>query len=481
MPVPVISVSQMRQWENATWAGGQTEAAVIQAVGKAIAHRVRQLTAPREPILCLAGKGHNGDDARAVCAALGNVREVAMVDVLDPAKELAALKDRFRAGPSGVKWIVDGLFGIGLNRPLDGHWRELIDFVNTLNIPALSIDVPSGLNAQTGEVEGAAIRAEVTLTVGAPKVGLLKAPEWVGRLEVVFSVGLLPCPIESELNWTLPQDFDGLPPRRAVAGHKGSFGHVAIIAGSLGYHGAAVLAARGAGRAQPGLVTVYPQEPVYVPVASQLQSAMVHPWRADEPLPKTCTAILFGPGLAQGDLPERLKDPLRRLWRSCPSAMVVDASALAWLEPGAPPPGAIRVITPHPGEAGRLLGLSADRVQADRVTALRGLSERFGNCIVVLKGNQTLVGQTAGNIFINGSGNPMLAQGGSGDLLGGYLSGLLAQPQWQAQPITAVRYAVWQHGASADRLAKRRCNWTVEDLAATIGSFRSEHDEQGSP
>jgi NAD(P)H-hydrate repair Nnr-like enzyme with NAD(P)H-hydrate dehydratase domain len=116
---------------------------------------------------------------------------------------------------------------------------------------------------------------------------------------------LIACPLSSELNWTLPQDFDDWPPRRPVESNKGTFGHLAIIAGSAGYHGAAVLAARGALRAQPGLVTVEPQESVYIPVAAQLQAAMVRPWRAARPLPANATAILFGPGLAADKLPSR--------------------------------------------------------------------------------------------------------------------------------------------------------------------------------
>jgi len=157
------------------------------------------------------------------------------------------------------------------------------------------------------------------------------------------------------LNWTLPEDFAGLPPRRTVDGNKGDYGHVAIFAGSVGYHGAAVLAARGALRAQPGLVTVYPHETAYRPVAGQLQSAMVHPWLPDTPLPKTCSAILFGPGLAMEDLPQAVKLEMRSLWRYSTLAMVVDATALSWLESRPTPPDALRVITPHPGEAGRLL------------------------------------------------------------------------------------------------------------------------------
>jgi NAD(P)H-hydrate epimerase len=325
------------------------------------------------------------------------------------------------------------------------------------------------LNAETGGVEGAAITADLTLTVGAPKRGLLKAAQFVGRLEVLSDAGLAPCPFESELNWTVKTDFEHLPPRRPVEGNKGTFGHLAIYAGSSGYHGAAVLAGQGALRARPGLVTVFPQESVYVPVAAQCQSVMVQAWQSGKALPKSCSAILFGPGLAAPELSDTVKEEMRTHWRKTPLPVVADASALDWLPPGPTPAGVIRVMTPHPGEAGRMLGRSAASVQADRVLALRKLSKRWGGCFVVLKGHQTLVGRATGRIFVNSSGNPHLAQGGSGDLLGGYLAGLLAQPDWQNDPLTTIRYAVWQHGAAADRLSEAQANWTVEDLSRQLG------------
>jgi NAD(P)H-hydrate epimerase len=220
------------------------------------------------------------------------------------------------------------------------------------------------------------------------------------------------------------------------------------------------------------LVTVIPQASVYAPVAAQLQSAMVHPWLPGTALPKRCSSILFGPGLAADELSDTIKEDLRSLWRNSPLAMVVDASALDWLEPGPASTEAVRVITPHPGEAGRLLKTSAQEVQAGRLAALRNLSNLFGNCWVVLKGHQTLVGRAAGDVFVNSSGNPFLAQGGSGDLLGGYLAGLLAQPAWREDPLQAARYAVWQHGAAADYLTETQPNWTVEDLAAWLGRIK---------
>ncbi|MGH7994306.1 MAG: NAD(P)H-hydrate dehydratase, partial [Limisphaerales bacterium] len=282
-------------------------------------------------------------------------------------------------------------------------------------------------------------------------------------------VGLIPCPHQSELNWTLPGDFAGFPPRRGVAGHKGTYGHLAIIAGSLGFHGAAVLAARGAQRAQPGLITLFTQENIYRPVAEQLQAVMVNIWKPETKLPESTSAILIGPGLAAPEISIAMKTPTQELWRDSKLPVIVDASALAWLEPNTVPKNAIRVITPHPGEAARLLGMTSNEVQADRPRALRQISKRFGNCWVVLKGHQTLVGRSAGEIFVNSSGNPYLAQGGSGDVLAGFIAGWLAQPALHDDVGKTLRFAVWQHGNAADMLQAARTNWVVEDLVAELG------------
>ena len=464
MPLPILSVTQMREWERATWATGQTESAVIERVGAAIGNRLLQLTRPGDKILILAGKGHNGDDARAALPILAD-RKVTLLDVIDPKSALVQLNDL----NNDFRFIVDGLFGIGLNRSLSGSWQEFIAAVNGRGVPILSVDVPSGLNAETGQPEGAAIRAAITLTVGAPKLGMLlpEALPFVGRLEALSNVGLIPPPDQSELNWIVADDFNHFPPARAVASHKGSYGHVVIVAGSLGYHGAAVLSAHGALRAQPGLVSVFTQETVYVPVASQLHAAMVHPWGEGKTFPDNCTALLFGPGLAGNEVSETFKKELRTLWTESPLPMVVDASALDWLEPDTTPK-ALRVITPHPGEAARMLKSSSAKVQADRVAALREVSERFGNSWVVLKGHQTLIGRSTGNIFLNSSGNPFLAQGGSGDILAGLLAGLLAQPSLAGTPEKTIPYAVWRHGNAADNLLREKKTWTTEDLAQVV-------------
>ena len=470
MPAPVISVAQMREWEQAAWAAGKTESAVIARVGEIAARRARRMARAGDRVLVLAGKGNNGEDARHALKHLPSDWLLCAQNVSGTDADFAAALAQLEERPA---LIIDGLFGIGLNRPLDAKWAGLIQRINELQTQVLSVDVPSGLNADTGEPQGAAIHATVTLTLGAPKRGLLQPAAWpfVGRLEVAPDIGLTRCPHASELNWTLPEDFDDYPPARETAANKGDFGRLAIIAGSLGYHGAAVLAARGAQRAQPGLITLFTQESVYQPVATQLQAVMVHIWRPNLPLPGNFNTLMAGPGLAAENLPEVLRATIRQLWQNSSAPMLVDASALDWLPAGQlAKPELVRVITPHPGEAARLLKIPTPEVQANRVAALRELSQRLGNCWVVLKGNQTLIGRSTGGIVVNSSGNPYLAQGGSGDVLAGYLAGLLAQPGLQADPLKTLALGVWQHGAAADRLSEMKRNWVIEDLAVEIGA-----------
>jgi len=472
MPVPVISIAQMREWERATWSTGQAEAEVIRRVGAALARFALELTQPGDVILILAGKGHNGDDTRAARDFLKD-RRVELLDIVAPETDLPELERQLFLRPA---LIIDGLFGVGLDRPLADDWKKIIETVNRSGIPVLAADVPSGLNADTGEPVSSrvAVEAAVTLTVGAPKTGLLAQNAWpfVGRLVVANDVGLIPCPHTGGLSWTLPEDFRNFPPCRPVAGHKGTFGHLGIIAGSFGFHGAAVLAARGAQRAQPGLISLFTQESVYHVVAAQLQSVMVNLWTPDLKLSDTVSAVLMGPGLAAAGLADAMALTTRRLWRDSPLPVIVDASMLDWLPLGATAKNAIRVLTPHPGEAARLLNQTTQQVQANRPQALRDISRRFGNCWVVLKGHQTLIGRSEGEIFVNPSGNPHLAQGGSGDLLSGYLAGLLAHRGLQTDAGKLIRYAVWEHGTAADKLQAVRANWVIEDLVEEIGRAR---------
>ena len=468
MSLPVIDVVQMRAWEAASWAAGRSETDVMRAAGEAVARRAERMTRENDAILILTGKGRNGKDAQLAGDALRRRRGQCLL-IADPVAARPALEKSLREHPA---LIVDGLFGIGLNRALSPDWMELIEAINRSGCPILAIDVPSGLDAATGQVCGAAIRAATTLTMGTIKKGLLTAEAWpfVGRLETAPDLGLIPCPHTSDAQWLTASDFSGFPPRREVAGHKGSFGHVLIIAGSLGYHGAAVLAARAALRSRPGLVTLWTPPDAYLPVAAQLRAAMVHPWRADLEVPPSTTAIVAGPGLAAANVPADLRERVTTLWARSPLPMLADASALVWLTPtpGQASPHT-RWLTPHPGEAARLLRVAISEVQADRPRALRELSARYGHSWVVLKGHQSLVGSSQGAYYVNSTGNPYLAQGGSGDLLSGFLGGLLAQPGLQEAGIArAICFGVWRHGHAADQLQERGQSWTIDDLESAL-------------
>ena len=182
------------------------------------------------------------------------------------------------------------------------------------------------------------------------------------------------------------------------------------------------------------------------------------------------TSLVIGPGLADPKLSPELRQLVQSLWQTFPGALVLDASALAWIKPNTAKPTGIRVITPHPGEAARLLDVPTADVQADRLSALRKLATTFGDPLVILKGHQTLIGSSSGLVAVNSSGNPHLAQGGSGDLLAGFLGGLLAAPENQLRSVQTVRHGVFEHGAAADRLQSRRSNWTIEELAVELGA-----------
>lgn len=470
MPLPIVSVAQMREWEKATWASGQTEAAVIKQAGAAVARKAERLTKSGDFIVVLAGKGHNGDDARVAAETIAD-RQVHLFRATDPNSASAQIAPVLARKPA---LVIDGLFGIGLNRSLGPDWMKLIRQINGSARPILAVDVPSGLNADTGEPLDDSIRATHTLTLGAAKQGLLTPNAWqfVGRLEVASDIGLTPYPFTTEVSMIVAEDFADFPPPRPIGGHKGTFGHIAIVAGSFGFHGAAVLAARGAQRAQPGLITVITEDKVYHPVAEQLQSAMVQTFGPKLELPETCSAVMIGPGLASKDLSPIIRETAQRLWRESPLAIIVDASGLQWLPSGPCPPNVLRVITPHPGEAARMLETASADIQSNRAKAVRDLSKTWGDCYVVLKGHQTMIGRTKEDLAINCSGNPHLAQGGSGDLLAGYLGGLLAQPALQKTAAKTIQYAVWQHGAAADDLESQRPNWTVEELADVLGSVR---------
>ncbi|MDA7916524.1 NAD(P)H-hydrate dehydratase [Verrucomicrobia bacterium] len=408
--IPIITVEEMRVWENASWEAGISERKVIGNVGEIIAAHLLKNTKKGDLIVFLAGKGNNGADARAAAEHL-NDRRTVFIDTLAPKTQLQSVIDALAKRP---KVVVDALFGTGLNRELNKDWINLINTVNESHLQILSIDIPSGLSGTDGTIRGAAIRADVTLSLGGIKTGLVKGgpnTALVGHLICEPHIGLYQQPAqETQRFWIDKHEFLNFPPRRSCDSHKGTHGHLCILAGSLGYHGAAVLCAKAAAKSRPGLTTVLTSRDALTPIASQLATQMVNIWQGD--LPERITCLVIGPGLAGHDLDANLKTEFQKLWENFPHPIIVDATALDWIPKNSTETKGLRVLTPHPGEAARMLNVTTEEIQKDRESSVRKLSQKYANAIVVLKGQHTLVATTDSEITYNGSGNPALAQGG---------------------------------------------------------------------
>lgn len=438
MNTPLLRGSDLRELEI-RHAGARPP--LMERAGRAAAdHAQLLLNGNRAPVLILAGPGNNGGDARVMARVLRQ-RRIAVV-LVGPAEAVPA-------GKYGL--IVDGLFGIGLARPIEGAWAELVARINAFAGPVLALDIPSGLDGDTGKVLGIAVRATHTLSFIGGKPGLytLDGPDHCGEISVV-DLGLRLDRFPGAL--LSIEDFrECLTPRKNNS-HKGSHGSLAVIGGAAGMTGAALLAARaglqlGAGRVFAGLLQALAVDPL------QPELMLRSP---DDALAQATTAVV-GPGLGASDAAAEI---LRRALSPKPGAdfpLLLDADALNLL--AAHPVlaahvarrAAATVITPHPAEAARLLASTTDAVQADRVGAALELARRF-KAHVALKGCGTIVAHPDGRWRINATGNPGLASGGSGDVLSGMAGALLAQG-WPAA--AALSAAVHLHGAAADALAAR--------------------------
>jgi hydroxyethylthiazole kinase-like uncharacterized protein yjeF len=432
MNIPLLRSGELRELERRH---ADTRPPLMERAGRAAADQAQQLVkGSRAPVLVLAGPGNNGGDARVMARVLRQ-RGVAVV--------LVGPGETVPDGKYGL--IVDGLFGIGLTRPIAGPYSDLIVRINAFPGPVLALDIPSGLDGDTGRVLGVAVRATHTLSFIGGKPGLytLDGPDHCGEIHVV-DLGLkldgFPGAILS-----LDDFRDSLIPRSRNS-HKGSYGSLAVIGGAAGMTGAALLAARaglklGAGRVFVGLL----QELAVDPLRPELML------RSPEDALAQATTAVVGPGLGASDAAVEI---LRRVV-SADFPLLLDADALNLI--GAHPVLAARVarrnqptlITPHPAEAARLLASTTEAVQADRVGAALELAQRF-NAHVALKGCGTVVAHPDGRWRINTTGNPGLASGGSGDVLSGMAGALLAQGRPAAAALSA---AVHLHGMAADALA----------------------------
>jgi ADP-dependent NAD(P)H-hydrate dehydratase / NAD(P)H-hydrate epimerase len=461
---------------------GRGAAAVIQAA-------LPDLGLPRRGarVAIVCGKGGNGGDGFVVARWLRRAGHRIQVFLLTPRDEVrgdAALKLREmeRRGVrahvvedpatladalSAAQLVVDAILGTGARGLPAPPIAAAIEQVNASGRPVVSLDIPSGLSADALPAEGPAVRAVLTATFAGLKRGLVSGAgvASAGRV-IVVDIGVPAAEVQRGVS-TFVLEADDVRchfPPRARDTHKGSYGHLLVVAGSVGKTGAAALAARAATRAGAGLVTVATAASAQPVVASLILEAM------SEPLPETAArtialpaldtlrelaerrdAVTLGPGLGLEDDTQELA---RRLVFECPRPMVVDADALTalagrldHLRSAAGP----RCLTPHPGEMARMLGTSVAEVQSDRIATVRQFATAY-QTPVVLKGASSVIGLPDGTVLLNPTGNPGMASGGTGDVLSGVLGAFLARP---LEPRAALAAAVYLHGLAGDVAAER--------------------------
>lgn len=440
-------------------------------------------------VLVLAGKGNNGGDglvaARYLRSAGFQVAAYIVVDEQEYQGEarlaLEAARDAgvsmtpvARASASDLEKsmaatdvIVDALFGTGFRGSVTGDAATLIELANQTGTPIVAVDIPSGLHADTGRSEGPCIQATATVTLGLPKVGLLVHPgaSMAGVIYVAdigYPSTLADDPAIST-HLVTAEMVRSLVPLRAPDAHKGTYGRVLVIAGSVGFTGAAVLTTLGALRTGAGLVTVGVPHSVYPIVAAKVTEGMptpladaagtIAPQARDRiaELAANSDAIAVGPGLSRSDGVWAVVEGLLQGDRP----LVIDADALNVLSGRAQVLRQSRapvVITPHPGELGRLVNRSAAEIQIDRLGAARAAAAQF-RCVVLLKGARTVAATPDGQAYIVPTGNPGMATGGMGDVLTGAIAALIGQGRQLAESAYGGAYL---HGLAADLIAEAR-------------------------
>ena len=461
--LPIYTTPAIRKLEELA---APASGALMERAGAAAAEFARDLCGDTaKAILVVAGPGNNGGDAFEVAAHLK--RWFFRVSVVFsgergklPKDAQAALGKWEAAGGTLLGEIpgeprfdlaVDGLFGTGLKRALAGTHGTLVEKLNALGVPILALDVPSGIDADTGAIMGCAVRASHTLTFIAHKPGLLtlEGPDHCGELKL-DTLGLDPVRLLEPEGMLLDADILGraITPRPRNF-HKGQAGSVGVLGGAAGMVGAAVIAGRaalkcGAGRVYVGLLTPRP------PYVDDVQPELMLRKPAALLDKELVDILVVGPGMGKADSARRLLTAAL----AAPVTIILDADALNLiaasraLATSLAKRKAATILTPHPAEAARLLGVTTGKAQADRVAAARTIAKRY-RCIAVLKGNGSVIAEPGGKFWINPSGNPGMASAGMGDALAGIVAALCAQG---AEPLQALLAGTYVHGAAADAL-----------------------------
>jgi len=490
----IVTAAQMRRIEDRSEALDVSKDALMENAGLSIARRIRQLLAPLigVPVTVLVGPGNNGGDGLVAARHLhrwgASVTVYICRDRRSPDPKLDAVKAigvpvisassdvglaRLSALLGSAHMAVDAVLGIGSIRPIQSTLRDILTLLakaraKRLHLRLIAIDVPSGMNADSGDADAASVPADVTLSMGYPKVGhyAYQAAPLIGELEVA-DIGLPPgADADAPLSLMTAAHMRTLLPQRPAASHKGSFGKTLVVAGSSNYIGAAYLAATAATRVGSGLVTIAlpaaiqtavaskATEPTYLPLP-ETSPGVIEPTAAADVLDtlRDCDSLLLGCGMGQADDTRRFIEAALYSDKRLPPA-VIDAdglNALAqtphWWE--RIPDHAI--LTPHPGEMARLTRMSTPEVQSDRI----GIAMESAECwrkIVVLKGAYTVVAFPDGSAMLSPFANAGLASAGTGDVLAGSITGLLSQG---LLPQDVAALGVYLHGLAGERVRAR--------------------------
>jgi NAD(P)H-hydrate epimerase len=495
----ILTAAEMREVDRLTTKRyGVPSLTLMENAGKSVADFIagRFGDFRRRPVIVLCGKGNNGGDgfvaARHLLKMGAKVQVYFFGDPREVKGDAATNLNRWKraggklsvdgAGRPGFPpkfaadtLIVDALLGTGVRGAVEGRLAEVIAAVDRHEpgCDVVALDIPSGLQADTGEASGAVIVADYTITFTAPKPGLLlgASAEHVGEL-LVRPIGspseLIEETGKGNLRWSEPAEFTRFAARRKPEGHKGDYGHALIVAGSLGKTGAAVLASWAALRAGAGLVTVATPEPALPIVAAHSPEVMTEPLAATRTgtiserslegglfatLLRGKRALAIGPGLTTQDETQSFVRTVVKSHSEVP--VILDADGLNAFDGRAAElrhRQGLLALTPHPGEMSRLTGLTTDEIQSNRIEiALKSAAD--WNAVVALKGHHTVIAAPDGSAYINSTGNPGMGTGGTGDVLTGMLAGLVAQYGRALNPAgyeQLVAFGVYLHGLAGD-------------------------------
>ncbi len=500
--IPVLSVEEAKALDRRAAEAGVPAGALMETAGRAVAAVILRRFSPKR-VVALAGKGGNGGDALVAARALHEAGVKVRALCLHPEADLAPLTGEQAARlrqeaphalvfleelaplEAALTWgevILDGLLGIGVDRSVQGRYAQAVALLNAAAAKRVAIDLPSGLSADSGALLGDAVHSDLTIVMAVYKPAHLFFPArgLCGEIEVA-PVGYPPSVLTDArpLAWVADARFiKAKLPARPPTGHKGTFGRVLVVAGSVGMSGAAILCAAGALRAGAGLVTVAAPRPVASTVAAALPEALTLPLpeQGDHLARRAVSRLLdaaaqadtlaIGPGLARAPAVGAV---ILRLLRTVKGKIVLDADGLFPLRDRLDRLAAVAgraVLTPHPGEMSRLVGRSAREIDAERIEVARGFAQAH-RVTLLLKGRPTAIGTPEGEVFLNPTGNTGLATGGSGDVLTGLIAGFLAGG---ATPQDAAILGATLHGATADHLAHRNSERSIlpSDLLAAL-------------